>query len=138
MCQKLINANFEDPVIQKRVLQLVVEIAKAAFENKSDLPISICEQTFIHGATVDLSTTPYGDAMRDLQSSRPRELQKLAFKFADAFMVSVLEHVLYHGSTNWIKSVYPALENGVETMLQVEGLDQRIKLEYQAFLFIIM
>jgi len=102
LCQKLINANFEDPVIQKRVLQLVVEIAKAAFEHKSDLPISICQQTFIHGVTVDLSTTPYGDAMRDLQSSRPRELQKLAFKFADAFMVSILEHVLCHGSTNWM------------------------------------
>lgn len=81
------KADLEDPVIQKRLLQLVVELAKIVFVNKPIVAMSICERVFTQDVTVEQSTTPYGEAMRELQAARPRELQKLAFKFADSFLV---------------------------------------------------
>jgi len=94
LCYKLAKADLEDPIILKRLLQVVVELAKIVFINKPVVAISICEQIFMQNVTVEQSATPYGEAMRDLQAARPRELQKLAFKFADSFLVGTRHYAL--------------------------------------------
>lgn len=66
---------------------------------------------------VQVSST-YGEALRELQTLQPRELQKLASVFSDQFM-----------------TVLPELESKIGIILQDSSIEQRIKLDYQAFLF---
>lgn len=86
-CRTLLEANFEDPVIQKRVLQLAVEICLNALPPTSKVCLAICEHIFRNYPTPIAGTSPYDEACKDLQGTQPRELQKLAAVFSDQFLV---------------------------------------------------
>lgn len=121
-CLELLRMRFHDPSIAKRVLQLVVEIATNVLPPTSSVPLAVCEVVFTSSPGSDRnSQTPYDEAVRELESAQPRELQKLALRFNNAFM-----------------AVFPALQAGMSKFTSHEGFDQRVKLDYQAFLFIVI
>ncbi len=87
-CQDILRAELPDPIIEKRILQLVVEISVKALPSVPSLAFKICKQVLANPPTTESSFTPYDEALKDLDSVRPRELQKLAMNFPDSIFVS--------------------------------------------------
>ncbi len=87
-CQELLRVELPDPIIEKRILQLVVEISVKALPSVPSLAFNICQYVLANPPIPESRFTPYDEAVKDLDSVRPRELQKLAMNFTDSFFVS--------------------------------------------------
>lgn len=87
-CQELLRAELTDPIIEKRILQLVVEISVKVLPSVPSLALAICKHVLANPPTTESSFTLYDEGVKDLDFARPRELQKLAMKFTDSFFVS--------------------------------------------------
>jgi exportin-5 len=118
----LLQKDFPDPVIRKRVFQLVVEIATLGLTTAPDLGLTICTACF-EAPTFNLTDTnpSYDDAVKDLQASYPRELQKLAPIYCDDYFAG-----------------WNLVAGYVHKKTQDQSLDERVRLDYQAFLFMII
>lgn len=110
-----------DPVIQKRLLSTVVDTATSALPSSSRAGLNICERVLSTSLATNLGSDPYDEALRDLQAVSARELQKLAIHFADQFC-----------------PVYDTIQTTVETRVDKPGVEQRIRLDHQAFLLTII
>lgn len=120
-CMTSLSGCTQDPIIQKRVLSLVVETATTCLPSTSSTGLSICESILSSPMVTGLGTDPYAEAVKDLQSNQARELQKLAVSFADQFF-----------------PVYGAIRDKVYARLDKSGIEQRIRLDHQAFLLAIV
>ncbi|KAI9670307.1 MAG: hypothetical protein M1831_006521 [Alyxoria varia] len=118
-CNKLLSMECKNPAIQKRIEQLLCEITTSFFPLDSPLPIRICERIFEHSGPSVAPSTLYGEAVRELVSYRPRMLQKLAMRFADLFM-----------------KYYEQIEAGVNRIFSQNGIEAKLKAEYQSALLI--
>lgn len=120
-CITMVEECPDDPVIQKRILSLVTEISILALPSSSHVGIGICERVLSSNLTKAPIATPYGEALRDLQSAQPRELQKLAVHFADQLFAA-----------------YDNIQASIERRLSAAEAEQRVRLDYQAFLLTIV
>lgn len=80
---------------------------------------------------------PYSDAVKDLERMCSLEMQKLAMKFPNEFMV--WQHVSdWSGVANLSQNVYDSLQQKINELAASPDTDERQRLAYNAFLFIIM
>lgn len=77
----------QDPAVQKRALQLCSELTSHILRPDTSVPLAIAERVLSKRTSGRNDLTPFGEALRDLYTSRSRILQKLAMKFPDKFMV---------------------------------------------------
>lgn len=85
------------------------------------MALAICDHILNKANKRKSDSTTYGDAVKDLQSSLPRMLQKLAMKHSDE---------LYQ--------VYAGLEQTVAATISSGNLENRTNMEYRSFLLIII
>jgi len=117
--KSLLQLDFQDPIISKRIFQLIVEIALLGIGDSADLACTICNYVFtLPEPNTAKSNAAYDEAVKDLQGCYPRELQKLA---------------PYYCNELW--AGFPGIEIGVRNKMNNFSIEERIRHDYQSFMF---
>ncbi|KAI3545986.1 hypothetical protein CABS01_05185 [Colletotrichum abscissum] len=120
-CTKLLEMKFEDPLIRKRVLQLLVAFSTTALDKKPGFMLKVLEHILMTWPAPQPEHRAFNEAIKDFQSESMVELQRLASKVPD--------HLL---------AVYDQIEAKVNDMISSGTLDEKRQIAYQSFLFIII
>ncbi|KAF1737078.1 Protein MSN5 [Beauveria bassiana] len=120
-CNKLLGMSFEDPIIRKRTLQLLVVFSTTALNKNAGFMLKVLEHILMTWPTLEPDYRSFNDAIKDLQSESMVELQRLASEMPD--------HLL---------GVFDQIETRVNEMLSSGTLDEKRSLAYRSFLFLII
>ncbi|KAK4244668.1 armadillo-type protein [Corynascus novoguineensis] len=120
-CGQLLEMKFEDPLIRKRILQLLVTFSTRALDSNPTFMLKVLEHILMTWPALQPEHRLYNDAIRDLQTESMVELQRLASKMPDPLL-----------------DVYDQLEAKVQEMIASGTLDEKRQVAYQSFLFIII
>ncbi|KAF3903419.1 Exportin-5 [Orbilia brochopaga] len=120
-CEKLLTVNFLDPMMKKKVVQLVVALSTTALENQPGLMLKALEYVLLTRFPENTPNGAYNDAVKDLQGTCIGELQRLALKMPDNLI-----------------QVYGQLEMKINEIITTQQLDGRHRLAYQTFLYSIV
>ncbi|KAK8131043.1 Protein MSN5 [Apiospora sp. TS-2023a] len=119
--EQLLTKKFEDPLIRKRILQLLVAFSTTALDRKPTFMLKVLEHILVTWPATQPEHRAYTDAVKDLQSESMVELQRLAVKMPD--------HLL---------EVYDQISSKVGEMVASGTLDEKRQITYQTFLFTII
>lgn len=120
-CNRLIEIKFEDPLIQKRLLQLLVAFSTTALRKNNGFMLKVLEHILMTWPATHPEHRAFNEAIKDLQAESLNELQRLAFKMPDNLL-----------------GVYDQLEAKINEMSASGTLDERRLVNYKTFLFIII
>jgi exportin-5 len=120
-CNRLIEMKFEDPLIRKRVLQLLVAFSTTALRKNNGFMLKVLEHILMTWPAAQPEHKLFNEAIKDLQAESINELQRLAFKMPDNLL-----------------AVYDQLDNKIQEMSASGTLDERRLVNYKSFLFIII
>jgi exportin-5 len=120
-CERLLELNFEDPIIRKRILQLAVAFSTTALDNKVGFMLKVLEHILMSRPAEHPEHSAYSDAVKELQADGVYELQRLATKMPDQLL-----------------DVYDQLEAKVNEIISSGTLDTKRQTSYQTFLFTII
>ncbi|CAM1503677.1 Fc.00g012680.m01.CDS01 [Cosmosporella sp. VM-42] len=120
-CNKLLGMSFEDPMIRKRSLQLLVYFSTTALNKNASFMLKVLEHILVTWPALEPEHRAFNDAIKDLQGESMVELQRLASEMPD--------HLL---------GVYDQIENRVNEMMSSGSLDEKRSIAYKSFLFIII
>jgi len=120
-CEKLMDINFEDPIIRKRILQLAVAFSTTALDSKVDFMLKVLQHILMSRYVEQPEHVAYSEAVKELQADNMYELQRLASKMPD--------HLL---------DVYTQLEEKVHEIISSGTVDIKRQVSYQTFLFTII
>ncbi|KAL3952314.1 hypothetical protein ACCO45_014031 [Purpureocillium lilacinum] len=120
-CDKLLQLNFDDPLIRKRKLQLLVYFSTTALNKNTDVMLKVLEHILVTWPNLEPDFRAFNDAVKDLQGESMIELQRLAAEMPD--------HLL---------NVYDQIEARVNEMMSSGALDEKRSLAYKSFLFLII
>lgn len=120
-CNRLIEMNFEDPMIRKRVLQLLVAFSTTALKKNNGFMLKVLQHILMTWPAAQPEHRFYNEAIKDLQAESITELQRLAYKMPDNLL-----------------AVYDQLDNKIQEMSTSGTLDERRLVNYKSFLFIII
>ncbi len=119
--RQILQARFEDPEIAKKILSLMSSLSTKALGDRPAFALTFLEYMLTIRLADNIVFPQYSDAVKDLERICSLEMQKLAMKFADDFM-----------------NVYEQLENKINEMISDPTTDERQRMAYSAFLFIII
>ncbi|KAL6705333.1 karyopherin [Coniothyrium glycines] len=119
--RQILQARFEDPEIARKIIALISTLSTKALGDRSGFALTFLEYMLTIRLADDTDYPHYSDAVKDLERICSLEMQKLAMKFADDFM-----------------NVYDQLEAKVNEMINDPTTDERQRMAYSAFLFIII
>ncbi|TQV98289.1 hypothetical protein V2A60_007956 [Cordyceps javanica] len=120
-CNKLLGMSFEDPIVRKRTLQLLVVFSTTALNKNAGFMLKVLEHILMTWPALEPDYRAFNDAIKDLQSESMVELQRLASEMPD--------HLL---------GVFDQIETRVNEMLSSGTLDDKRSLAYRSFLFLII
>lgn len=120
-CNRLVEMKFEDPLIRKRVLQLLVAFSTTALKKNNGFMLKVLEHILMTWPAAQPEYKYLNEAIKDLQAESITELQRLAFKMPDNLL-----------------GVYGQLEAKIQEMSASGTLDERRLVNYKSFLFIIV
>lgn len=120
-CGRLIKMEFEDPMIRKRVLQLLVAFSTTALRKNNNFMLVVLEHILVTWQAAQPEHKYYNEAIKDLQAESIAELQRLAYKMPDNLL-----------------TVFDNLERKIQQMSASGTLDERRLVNYKSFLFIII
>ncbi|KAI2627520.1 ARM repeat-containing protein [Hypoxylon sp. NC1633] len=120
-CNGLLTMKFDDPIIRKRVLQLLVAFSVTALDRNPNYMLKVLEHILMTWPATHPNHKAYTDAIKELQAESMIELQRLAVRMPD--------HLL---------DVYDQIEAKVNEMIASGTLDEKRQIAYQTFLFTII
>ncbi|KAF8866294.1 hypothetical protein BDZ45DRAFT_668118 [Acephala macrosclerotiorum] len=120
-CERLLEMNFEDPIIRKRILQLAVAFSTTALDKHVAFMLKVLEHILMSRPPERPEHTAYNEAVKELHAEGMYELQRLASKMPDQLL-----------------DVYDQLEAKVNEIISTTSLDAKRKTSYQTFLFMII
>ncbi|GAP89848.1 putative nuclear import and export protein [Rosellinia necatrix] len=120
-CNRLLEMKFEDPLIRKRILQLLVAFSTSVLNKNPSFMLKVLEHILVTWPATHPDYKVYSDAIKDLQGESMVELQRLAAKMPD--------HLL---------DVYDQIAAKVNEMVASGTLDEKRQITYQTFLFTIV
>lgn len=88
-CGQLLEMKFEDPLIRKRILQLLVAFSTSALDSNPGFMLKVLEHILMTWPALQPEHKVFNDAIRDLQTESMVELQRLASKMPDHLLVSL-------------------------------------------------
>ncbi|ORY67085.1 armadillo-type protein [Pseudomassariella vexata] len=118
---RLLVMKFEDPLIRKRILQLLVAFSTTALDKNAGFMLKVLEHILVTWPAAQPQHKTYSEAIKDLQAESMVELQRLASKMPD--------HLL---------DVYDQIAGQVNEMIASGTLDEKRQVAYQTFLFTIV
>jgi exportin-5 len=80
----------KDPLIRKRILQLLVTFSTRALDSKPAIMLRVLEHILMTWPALQPEHRVFNDAIRDLQTESMVELQRLASKMPDPLLVGSL------------------------------------------------
>ncbi|CAO2656045.1 Nn.00g048480.m01.CDS01 [Neocucurbitaria sp. VM-36] len=119
--RQTLQARFEDPEVTRKVISLMSTLSTKALGDRPAFALTFLEYMLTVRLADNTAFPQYSDAVKDLERICSLEMQKLAMKFADDFM-----------------NVYEQLEAKVNEMINDPTTDERQRMAYSAFLFIII
>ncbi len=78
----------QDPLIRKRILQLLVTFSTRALDSNPAIMLRVLEHILMTWPALQPEHRLFNDAIRDLQTESMVELQRLASKMPDPLLVS--------------------------------------------------
>ncbi|XXH01122.1 phosphatidylinositol 4,5-bisphosphate-binding protein [Hypoxylon texense] len=118
---RLLAMRFEDPLIRKRLLQLLVAFSTTALNKKPSCMLKVLEYILVTWPATQPEYKVYTDAIKELQAESMIELQRLAINMPNELLV-----------------VYDQIEAKVNQMISSGTLDEKRQVSYQTFLFTII
>ncbi|KAI1763712.1 ARM repeat-containing protein [Hypoxylon sp. FL1150] len=118
---RLLAMKFEDPLIRKRLLQLLVAFSTTALNKKPSCMLKVLEHILVTWPATQPEYRVYSDAIKELQAESMVELQRLAINMPDELL-----------------DVYDQIEAKVNEMIASGTLDEKRQISYQTFLFTII
>jgi exportin-5 len=119
-CEQILNKSFDDPLIKRRVIQLMVTFSTTALDNKPQLMLKILEHILLTRPAECPTNHAYTDSVKELMNVCTTEIQRLAMKMPDHLMV-----------------VYDGLQNKINEIIAGDSVDDRTKIAFHTFLFTI-
>ena len=119
--RQILQTRFEDPEIARKIITLMSSLSTRALGSRPAFALSFLEYMLTIRLADDTSLVLYSEAVKDLERMCSLEMQRLAMKFADDFM-----------------NVYDQLEAKVNETINDHTTDERQRMAYSAFLFIII
>jgi exportin-5 len=119
--RQMLQTQFEDPEIARKILSLMSTLSTKALGDRPQFALTFLEYMLTIRLADNTDFPQYSDAVKDLERICSLEMQRLAMKFADDFM-----------------NVYEQLESKVNEMISDPTTDERQRMAYSAFLFIII
>lgn len=120
-CERLLEMNFEDPIIRKRILQLAVAFSTTALDKQVAFMLKVLEHILMSRPPERPNCNTYNEATKELHAEGMYELNRLAIKMPDQLL-----------------DVYDQLEGKVNEIISTGDLDTKRKVSYQTFLFTII
>ncbi|KAI1438165.1 ARM repeat-containing protein [Xylaria sp. CBS 124048] len=120
-CNRLLEMKLEDPLIRKRILQLLVAFSTSVLDQNPTFMLKVLEHILLTWPTTHPDYKVYTDAIKDLQGESMVELQRLAAQMPD--------HLL---------DVYDQITEKVDQMVASGTLDDKRQIAYLTFLFTIV
>ncbi|ORY09735.1 armadillo-type protein [Clohesyomyces aquaticus] len=118
---QLLQARFEDPEIEKKVIQLMSTFSTKALPNRPAFALNFLEYMLNTHVPEDPAFPAYSESAKDVERLCSLEMQKLAMMFPDTFM-----------------AVFEDLERKVNEVISSQKADDRQRMAFSAFLFIII
>ncbi|KAH7085222.1 armadillo-type protein [Paraphoma chrysanthemicola] len=119
--RQMLQTRFDDPEIARKIISLMSTLSTKALGDRPGFALTFLEYMLTIRLADDTAYPQYSDAVKDLERICSLEMQKLAMKFADDFM-----------------NVYEQLESKINEMINEPSTDERQRMAYSAFLFIII
>ncbi|KAF2130157.1 ARM repeat-containing protein [Dothidotthia symphoricarpi CBS 119687] len=119
--RQILQARFEDPEIAKKIITLMSTLATRALGDRPAFALTFLEYMLTIRLADNTTFPQYSETVKELERVCSLEMQKLAMKFADDFM-----------------NVYGQLESKVNELIADPTTDERQRMAYSAFLFIII
>ncbi|CUS06929.1 unnamed protein product [Tuber aestivum] len=119
-CERVLSMNFGDPMIRRRVIQLMVTVSTSALDKKADLMLKILEHVLLTRPREYPANHAYTDAVKELMGVCTTEIQRLAMKMPDHLML-----------------VYEGLQTKINEIISTENVDDRTRIAFHTFLFTI-
>lgn len=119
--RRTLQAHFEDPEVARKIISLMSTLSTKALGDRPAFALTFLEYMLTIRLADNTDFPQYSDAVKDLERICSLEMQKLAMKFADDFM-----------------NVYEQLESKINEMINDPTTDERQRMAYSAFLFIII
>ncbi|KAH9890878.1 armadillo-type protein [Xylariomycetidae sp. FL2044] len=82
-CNQLMMKNFADPLIKKRIIQLLVVFSIVALDKKPAFVLKVLEHVLMNWPGTEPVHKMYTEAVKDLQAESMNELQRLAATMPD-------------------------------------------------------
>ncbi|KAF4539483.1 Protein msn5 [Lasiodiplodia theobromae] len=120
-CRGVLTIRFEDPEINRKIIQLMVTFATKALSSRPSFALQLLEYILNLPLRDEPSAPPYSEAVKGLEQACTAEIQRLAIAFPDHFL-----------------SVYDELERKIDDIVTNRLIDERQRMGYTAFLFIIV
>ena len=119
-CEQILSKTFDDPLIKRRVIQLMVTFSTTALDNRPKLMLKILEHILLTRPAECGTNHAYADAVKELMNVCTTEIQRLAMKMPDHLMV-----------------VYEQLQNKINEISSGDGVEDRTRIAFHTFLFTI-
>ncbi len=91
----------QDPLIRKRILQLLVTFSTRALDSNPAIMLRVLEHILMTWPALQPEHRLFNDAIRDLQTESMVELQRLASKMPDPLLVSRVRFLLKLVRLTW-------------------------------------
>ncbi|CEJ57237.1 Putative Nuclear import and export protein Msn5 [Penicillium brasilianum] len=118
---KLMQRNFEDPVIKQKVIKLVVDISSKALDNHPAYALKVLEHILMTRLPDQPEYPVYAEAVKELHGLASHELRRLAIRYADYF-----------------STFYDLLEPKIREITMANRVDDKLQMELTSILLIIM
>ncbi|KAL4740076.1 armadillo-type protein [Aspergillus similis] len=118
---KLMQRNFEDPILKQRIVKLVVDISAKALDKAPSFALKVLEYTLMTRLPDQPEFPNYSEAVKELHGLASHELRRLATRYADYF-----------------STFYDLLEPKIQEITMVNRVDDKLHMEFTSILLIIM
>ncbi|RAL10804.1 karyopherin MSN5 [Aspergillus homomorphus CBS 101889] len=118
---KLMQRNFEDPILKQRVIKLVVDISARALDKTPSFALKALEYILMTRLPDQSEFPVYSESVKELHGLASHELRRLAMRYADYF-----------------STFYDILEPKIKEISMANRVDDKLHMELTSILLIIM
>ncbi|KAL2831252.1 armadillo-type protein [Aspergillus pseudoustus] len=118
---KLMQRNFEDPILKQRIVKLVVDISAKALDKSPNFALKVLEYVLMTRLPDQPEFPAYAEAVKELHGLASHELRRLATRYADYF-----------------STFYDLLEPKIQEITMANRVDDKLHMEFTSVLLIII
>ena len=119
-CERLLTLTFEDPGVLERMVQIAVVFATGPLKRNAQFSFKVFDYVLNARCSGDRVSVAYDEAVKDFESFRLHQLQRLAMRFSDYFI-----------------HIFDDIERRINEVSQTSAIDEQTRMRYSSILFII-